>query len=105
MSVPPVRRKSGREALAAACRGPCTVGSCGLVVPSNMDRREHPREVVAGTVELVVEERSCGARLLDLSETGVRVHAEGSPGEWGELVLLRRAGATEDGVRCHIVRV
>ncbi len=60
---------------------------------------------MGGSLQLVGQAGPCGAALLDVSEGGLRVHALDAPGEWGELVLLRRVGATENGVRCHIVRV
>lgn len=69
------------------------------------ERREHERKNLNGSIQLVARTGSCGAAVLDVSEGGVRVHASDSPGEWGELVVLRRVGATENGVRCHIVRV
>lgn len=69
------------------------------------DRREHERKGLSGMLQLVARTGSCGAAVLDVSEGGLRVHASDVPGEWGDAVLLRRVGATEDGVRCHIVRV
>jgi len=69
------------------------------------ERREHERKTMSGALQLVGQLGSCGAAVLDVSEGGVRVHASDAPGEWGETVLLRRVGATENGVRCHIVRV
>jgi hypothetical protein len=69
------------------------------------ERREHERKAMSGSLQLVGQLGSCGAALLDVSDGGLRVHAAGAPGEWGELVLLRRIGANENGVRCHIVRV
>ena len=51
------------------------------------------------------ETRSCRASLLDVSAGGVRVRVGDAPGEWGEVVLLKRDDATDAGVRCHIVRV
>ncbi|MBL8950288.1 MAG: PilZ domain-containing protein [Myxococcaceae bacterium] len=69
------------------------------------ERREHERKNLGGSLQLVGLSGSCGADVLDVSEGGLRVHALDAPGEWGDSVLLRRVGTTEDGVRCHIVRV
>jgi hypothetical protein len=70
-----------------------------------VDRRQHERRPLQGSVQLVGPAGAVGAAVLDVSESGVRVRLGDAPGEWGEAVLLRRVGATEDGVRCHIVRL
>ena len=69
------------------------------------ERREHERRELSGSLQLVARAGSSGAALLDVSAGGVRVRTSDAPGEWGDLVLLRRLGADGNGVRCHIVRV
>ena len=69
------------------------------------EKRQHERTPLSGKIELVVPAGSCGASLLDVSEGGVRLRATDAPGEWGEVVLLKRVGEGGDAVRCHIVRV
>lgn len=60
---------------------------------------------MTGDILLVSDTRSCRGSLLDVSAGGVRVRVGDAPGEWGEVVLLKRNEGTDAAVRCHIVRV